>query len=532
MENHKKSPNILIINPDEMRWDTMGHMGNPAAQTPNLDAFASTEAVSFSHAYCQNPVCVPSRCSFFTGLYPHVHGHRTMSYLLHPGDDTLFSELKRAGYYVWMNDRNDLFAGQEPGWMEENADEIHYASKGNSPGPIKELRGTRGSKDYYSHYEGCLGLDSEGRNVNRDDETVEAATRRILNPVDERPLCMFLGLMWPHVPYGCEEPYFSAVDRSKLPPRIHASQCSGKPQMETLLREYIGMNDYTEEDWNQLRGVYLGMCQKIDAQFGKIMQALKDAGIYDNTLVLFMSDHGDYAGDFDLVEKAQNCFEDCLTRVPFLVKPPKEDGVDPGISPALVELVDLYATVMDYAGVTPSHTHYGRSLRPVLEERSRSHRDAVFCEGGRMPGETHCDEYHIDGPLGTPESFLYWPKKKAQSNDLAHGRGIMMRERRYKYISRLTESDELYDLIEDPGETTNRINDPGLKKVAARMQTEMLKWLQATSDVVPYRYDSRFNPRMMWEMVRHHVPEKKEAQVRQMIAEGATLPAIMRVCDE
>ena len=169
-----------------------------------------------------------------------------MSYLLHPGDDTLFSELKRAGYYVWMNDRNDLFAGQVPGWMEENADEIHYASRGNSPGPIKELRGTRGSKDYYSHYEGCLGLDSEGRNVNRDDVTVEAATRRILNPVDERPLCMFLGLMWPHVPYGCEEPYFSAVDRSKLPLRIRANQCSGKPQMETLLREYIGMNDYTE----------------------------------------------------------------------------------------------------------------------------------------------------------------------------------------------------------------------------------------------------------------------------------------------
>ena len=75
----------------------------------------------------------------------------------------------------------------------------------------------------------------------------------------------------------------------------NANQCSGKPQMETLLREYIGMNDYTEVDWDELRGVYLGMCQKMDVQFGRLMQALKDVGIYDNTLVVSISDHGDYA---------------------------------------------------------------------------------------------------------------------------------------------------------------------------------------------------------------------------------------------
>lgn len=85
---------------------------------------------------------------------------------------------------------------------------------------------------------------------------------------------------------------------------------------------------------------------------------------------------------------------------------------------------------------------------------------------------------------------------------------------------------------EDPGETINRINDPKLKEVAARMQMKMLKWLQATADVVPYRYDSRFNPQMMWEMVKDKVPESKEQKVHKMIEEGATLPAIMRVCDE
>src|SRR5699024_5728423 len=153
--------------------------------------------------------------------------------------------------------------------------------------------------------------------------------------------------------------------------------CSGKPRMEQLIRQYIAMDQYTEADWNELRGSYLGMCRKVDEQVGRLLKALHDSGTYDNTLILFMSDHGDYTGDYDLVEKSHNCFEDCLTRVPFIVKPPKGDAIDPGICPALTELVDLYATVMDYAGVTPGHTHYGHSLRSMVQDRSNHHRDAV-----------------------------------------------------------------------------------------------------------------------------------------------------------
>ncbi len=122
----KKRPHIIIFNPDEMRWDTMGHMGNPAASTPFLDRFAETEAVSIDRCYCQNPVCVPSRCSFATGLYPHVFGHRTMAHLLRPHEKSMFQELREAGYYVWMNTRNDLAAGQYEGWIEAQADEIYH----------------------------------------------------------------------------------------------------------------------------------------------------------------------------------------------------------------------------------------------------------------------------------------------------------------------------------------------------------------------------------------------------------------------
>lgn len=128
----QKRPHIIIFNPDEMRADALHHLGkNQAAVTPNLDKFVQSDAVSFENAFCQNPVCVPSRCSFFTGLYPHTTGHRTMTYLLRPGETSMFKELKDAGYYVWMNNRNDLYAGQYSGWMESNADEIFYPEEGS-----------------------------------------------------------------------------------------------------------------------------------------------------------------------------------------------------------------------------------------------------------------------------------------------------------------------------------------------------------------------------------------------------------------
>lgn len=529
----QRRPNILIFNPDEMRADTLAHLGNPAAITPNIDALVRQDAVSFSNAYCQNPVCVPSRCSFLTGLYPHTRGHRTMSYLLHPGEDTLFTELRRAGYFVWMNDRNDFAAGQCDGFFDAQADEIYYGrQKPHGPGPEQNLRGERGGKNFYSHYEGRLALDENGENYNADDEVIDAAIERLRHPINDKPLCMFLGLMWPHTPYGCEEPYFSAIDKARLPQRIKPEECSGKPKIQALIRQYAGMEQYTEEDWQQLRSTYLGMCMKIDRQLGKIVRALKDAEMYDNTLILFISDHGDFAGDYGLVEKAQNTFEDCLTRVPFIVKPPKACGVDAGISPALTELLDLYATVLDYANVQPCHTHHSRSVRRVVENRQCANRTAVFCEGGRMPGETHCDEYHINGENGSPESFVYWPKQKAQADDVAHGRGIMLRTEKYKYVSRITEPDELYDLTADAGERINLIDAPSLQPLVTGLQGQLLKWLQATVDIVPFAYDARFTPDMLFAMVKDAIPRGSEALVRDYIAKGGrTLPALMAFCN-
>ena len=528
-----KRPHIIIFNPDEMRADAMRHMGNPAAITPNLDALAAGEGVSFSRAYCQNPVCVPSRCSFFTGLYPHTNGHRTMSYLLRPGEETLFSELRRAGYYVWMNTRNDLLAGQFPGWLESHADEIFYGADKNAPGPENPgIRGQKGNKQFYSHYEGRLGLDENGRNYTDDDATVDAAIARILNPPDDRPLCLFLGLVYPHVPYQVEEPYFSAIDRAKLPPRIRLEDCEGKSGMLHLIHDLVNMDSYTEADWDELRAVYLGMCMKVDEQFGRMVRALKDAGIYDDCAIFFLSDHGDWAGDYGLPEKAQTCFEDCLTHVPLLIKPPKSVDYEPGISDVLTELVDFYATALDFAGTNSSHTHFGRSLRETLKEHDRAVRDFVTCEGGRLPEERHCDEFH-DSPGGAPESFVYWPKTKAQSDNEAHAKAFMLRGERYKYISRISGEDELYDLENDPQEKRNLIDEPSLVPVVTEMQRKMLRWLQETSDIVPFEHDLRFTREMMLFKARKIVPPERMDKLIEYLDAGMPFyPAIGRVMSE
>jgi arylsulfatase A-like enzyme len=187
------------------------------------------------------------------------------------------------------------------------------------------------------------------------------------------------------------------------------------------------------------------MCARVDHQFGLLLEALRAAGIYDDTVVFFFSDHGDFTGDYGLVEKTQNTFEDCLTRVPLLVKPPAGIPVQPRITDALVELIDIPATVEAMTGIVPRHTHFGRSLLPLLAHETDTGREAVFCEGGRLERENQARE--TESGAGQNPSMLYWPRLNVQvENDVAHTKAIMCRTVDHKYVRRLYEGDELYDL--------------------------------------------------------------------------------------
>lgn len=496
----KRRPHILIFNPDQWRGDVLGHAGNPAAVTPTLDRFAATEGVSFRQAFCQNPVCTPSRCSFMTGWYPHVRGHRTMFHMLHPehGEPVLLKRLKDEGYFVWWGGKNDLVPGQDSlspycnikfTSTKQDFERWKLAPKPGLHGRA-DWRGNPDGDNYYSFFVGRLDTGGDPIYADHDWADVLGAIDFIKNAPPDKPLCIYLPLLFPHPPYGVEDPYFSAIDRTLLPPRAPTPPgWYGKPSILRGIHERQNVQKWSEERWTELRATYYGMCARVDDQFGRVLDALKTAGIYDDTAVFFFSDHGDFTGDYGLVEKTQNTMEDCLTRVPFLIKPPRGIPVRPRVSDAMVELVDFPATVFDILGLDAGYTQFGRSLLPLLTGDIDSHRDAVFCEGGRLDGEEHAMEK--ESSSHTDPTGLYWPRVGLQNRIPEHTKAVMCRTADYKYVRRLYEPDELYDLRNDPMELNNRIDDPVLAGVLAKLKERMLQWFTETCDVVPWRTDRR-----------------------------------------
>jgi len=483
-------PNVIIINPDQMRADSLRHLGNPAAHTPNLDALAA-EGVSFSQAFCQSPVCVPSRCSFMTGLYPHTFGHRTQGFLQQPHEENLFSDMKRAGYYTASSPRGDLMAGQHSKYHKALIDEYVYAHGKQRPKLFQPDRGAPDSDTFFSFMHGRIPTEHPNDiATNLDDLVIGGAVRFLKRRPKRKPFFLFIGLWDPHPPYKIEQKYYDLINKTKLPPRIPTIQDdNGKPLMERGLRDALRVGHWDESRFDELRTTYLAMCAKVDDQIGRVLAALREEGIYNNTAVFVLSDHGDYTGDYGLVEKSQNCFPDCLVNVPLLIKPPKGTPVDPGVNHNLVELTDLCATVADITGTDITRSHFSKSLLPAMANKTLTHRDFVCCEGGRNPGELHCMEYD---PATHNPNGEYAPRMELQAcEDGTHTKAAMLRTRQYKYIRRAQEQDEFYDLA--CGERFNLINDPAYADQIAGMQANMLGWYMETCDTVPLRQDSRFS---------------------------------------
>ncbi len=502
-------PHILIFNPDQWRGDVLGHMGNPAAVTPNLDRFVETDGVSFRNAFTVNPVCTPSRCCFMSGWYSHVRGHRTMYHMMRPDEPVLLRTLLNNGYFVWWGGKNDLVPAQNG--YEGYCDVKYKPARPLKPGlhTNDAWRGGPEGDNYYSFYCGKLepvrqahpdtiGKPVEGKDKGEqtyydyDWAMVQGAIEHIRSAPADKPQCIYLPLTYPHPPYGVEEPYYSMIDREMVPPRIPApASWVGQPSMLAGIHERQKLHSWSEERWRELRATYYGMCARVDAQFGLVTDALREAGMYDDTAVFFFSDHGDFTGDYGIVEKTQNVFKDCGVRVPFLVKPPAGVPIKPRVSDALVELIDFPATVEALTGIEPGHTHFGRSLLPVLAGQTDEHRDAVFCEGGRVHGETQCME--LESHSSQNPSGLYWPRISLQTAEgPEHTKAVMVRTTEYKYVRRLYESDELYDLKRDPAELDNRIDDPALAEPLRRLRDRLLTFYLRTGDTVPHDTDRRW----------------------------------------
>ncbi len=413
-----------------------------------------------------------------------------MFHMMHSDEPVLLRTLKESGYFVWWGGKNDLIPGQNSDAPYCTVRHQANPKRPNSHG-VRDWRGPMDGDNFYSFYVGKLDKGEDEFYHDSDWDHVLGAVDFIKNaPADQR-LCIYLPLGFPHPPYACEDPWYSMIDRSKVPARTPTPEnWDALPSLLKGIYERQRLQTWTEDRWTELRATYYAMCARIDHQFGLVMDALREVGIYDDTAVFFFSDHGDFTGDYGLVEKTQNTFEDCLTRVPFIVKPPTGVEVKPRVSEAMVELIDFPATVEALTGIQPKHTHFGRSLLPLLAGETEEYRDAVFCEGGRLHGERHCME--LESKMFQNPDGLYWPRLSLQREEgPEHTKAVMCRTRDYKYVRRLYESDELYDLHRDPKEQVNRIDDPSLKDVLISLKERMLEFFLETGDVVPHITDQR-----------------------------------------
>lgn len=492
-------PNILCFVADQMRSDSLHHLGNDASITPNLDRIPAEDGVSFKNAYCQNPVCVPSRCSFLSGLYPHTTGHRTMHYLQRDASEpNMLRAMKDAGYEVIWIGRNDVIPGDrdKTPYCDEFHDGVHPGDTKSDPHPFAPGAGTKRAKPtpeqmadnaYYSFYIGRLP-DGEGygkTDWNCVDAAIDYLDRRAAHPSD-KPFFVYCTIAFPHPPYGCEDPWYSSIDRSKLPAR--------RPDIKTLDHKasmLYGINakqhldTWTEDRFDELRATYLAMVSRFDYQYGMIEKKLRDTGLYEDTSIFVWSDHGDYTCDYGIAEKVQNCFEDCVSNVPLIVKPASGITVEPRISSALVELTDISATVEQMAQTRFLWIGFGESLMPVLAG-SESVRDCVICEGGRIHGETQAME------SGHGPESPYWPRLSTQESEgPEHTKACMIRMGNLKYTMRLYEDDELYDLNSDPMECKNLIDDPAYAVDLERLRMRLLCRYMETGDYVPQGRDKR-----------------------------------------
>ncbi len=473
--------NFILFNPDEWRGESVGCNGHPLAPTPHLDELAA-QGVRFEQCHVQHPVCTPSRCSFMTGWYPHVRGHRTLWHCLRPDEPNLLRSLKQNGYEVRWFGKNDLLS---PGSFASSVTSAESRG-GGMFGPNPYAPGDPAFHSFlYEPYAGPVERHGDYANVQ--------AAVDFLQSGPTRPFCLYLPLSFPHCPYSAPPPWHDLVDPAALPPLRPVG--ADKPDFHDLIRRTRRLDELPDEHFRRLQAVYLGMIGFTDMLLGRLLAALEETGLDRDTAVLVFSDHGDWAGDYGLVEKWPSALDDCLTRVPFVIRAP--GGAAGHVVREPVELFDMMATVLELAEVRAQHTHFARSLVPQLQGAAGDPTRAVFAEGGYARHEPHCFEGRSDdnAALWANPEHIYYPKGKLQQDHPESVcRATMVRTQRHKLVYRTDGMCELYDLEQDPRELRNRHGDPAYAEVQSALERRLLAWLTETSDVTPWEPDPRGLP--------------------------------------
>lgn len=448
------APNIILFLTDQLRRDALGCYGNEICQTPHLDALAN-EGVQFDQAYTTSPVCSPARASLMSGLYPHNHGVMLNTHIgpawsrgLSTDVPTFSRLLKDAGYVLDYAGKWHVHQDIGP---EEFGFDRHVVGGGRGeivpgseltvefPGSSFPVAGTSAlPKEEYKTWK----VTDDGIGMLRE------------RAGGDEPFFLRIDATAPHFANIVPEPYASMYDPETIPPWPNFDESfEGKPAAHLRKHQEWHLEDKDWCWWQKVIAKYYGDVSLIDTCVGRVLEAIREAGIEDNTIFIFSTDHGDSTGSHKHFEKAGTMYDEVF-RIPLLVKMP---GGASGKVSQFVRLMDLMPTFVEWGGGEIPESIDSRSLVPLLEGDSPDDwPDSVYCESH---GEV-------------------WGYSSMR----------MVRTDKWKYVYTPHDVDELYDLEADPGEMMNRIDDENYADVLVEMKGRLIGWNDATGDMFQWRW--------------------------------------------
>lgn len=481
-------PNILWICTDQQRWDTLGCYGNPFTHTPNLDRLAA-EGLRFNQAYVQNPLCQPSRGCFLTGRYPRTNGLTKNGQDINPGEIPITRTLAEAGYHCgligklhlnacdnrikdygtewWRHIGKASFDMREPrindGYREFLWD---HAPSGNPYSDYTKWVTAQGGSIEYRPREDCSYVD-HGMPVDLHQTTwcANNAIDFIRRNKGNTPWLCSVNIFDPHFPFNPPDEllarYLPKLDEIPLP-NFREGEWEEKPEINRKFAENTNSRwstaGMTDRDHRMLRAAYWAMCDLLDIQVGRILEALDQSGQADNTIVLFMSDHGEMLGDHGLYTKGPFLYDPAI-RVPLLVRWPERIPAGE-VSEALVEIGDLAPTLLQAAGLPIPPRMQTRSMLPLWTDPAAhpEFREDVYSE-------------YLDSNPDSPSQFR-----------------SVLRTPRWKIIrSHQSKPSELYDMKNDPLEQNNLWNDPQHAAIREELLERLCDRVAMTVDPHPPR---------------------------------------------
>jgi len=435
----QKKLNVLFIAVDDMNND-LGCYGHALVKSPNIDRLAA-RGVRFEHAYCQFPLCSPSRSSLLTGLRPDTTRVFDLQYHFRQGMPdvvTLPQMFMKNGYYVARVGK--MYHYGNPGDIGTDGldDRVSWQERLNPAGRDKTAlepdimnytpkRGLGSSLSFLA--------DPTGTDLEHTDGKVAAQTIQLLEKHKNEPFFLGAGFYKPHCPYVTPKKYFDLyrMEDIALPPITTNTPKEYPPLALSGYKPwpYIGV---TPDQARECKRAYYAAISFVDVQIGRVLDAVDRLGLRDNTIIVFWSDHGYHLGEHGLWFK-QSCFEE-VTRVPLIISVPglKTAGQP---SPRLAELVDLYPTLADFTGLTPPPGLQGFSLRPLLLNPTAKWDHPAFTQVQRPEGPGHT-----------------------------------VRTERWRYTQwvRGAQGEELYDQEKDPQELHNLAAVPEYAATVAQMK--------------------------------------------------------------